>query len=128
MDKDWWSTYEKEVFRDFLGAAFSCNKIKNVNFLENFEHFGNSGAACIILAIMAGAERVILLGFDCQKTNGQSHWHGDHPKNLGNANVIDKWHKRFKELSEKHPNIIFNASRSTALECFPKVKLEDEIA
>jgi hypothetical protein len=70
---------------------------------------------------------VVLLGYDCQVTNGLKHWHGDHPKGLGNAGMIHKWHKRFAELADKYPNKEFNATRETALTCFERVKLEDEI-
>lgn len=128
MDKDWWDIYLTEVQRDFIGARYSNNKIKNVQHLHPFEHFGNSGASCISLALIGGAEKVILLGYDCQYTNNKTHWHGDHPPKLGNARMIDKWHKKFKELADKYPNKIFNATRQTALTCFDKVKLEDEIA
>lgn len=128
MDKDWWDLYGKEVAKDFIGARYSNNQIKDVQYLNGFEHFGNSGASCIHLAIMGGAKRVVLLGFDCQVTNGMKHWHGDHPAGLGNAGVMHKWHKRFAEMAERFPNMIFNATRETALTCFERVKLEDELA
>jgi hypothetical protein len=127
MDKDWWTIYGDEVVKDFIGARYSNNPVKQAQHLANFEHFGNSGAACISLAISGGASRVVLLGYDCQVTNGLKHWHGDHPKGLGNAGMIHKWHKRFAELADKYPNKVFNATRETALTCFERVKLEDEI-
>ena len=79
-------------------------------------------------AIEGGAQKVILLGYDCQKTNGQAHWHGDHPKQLGNANRIDSWRFKFAEFAEKNKHIqILNASRQTALECFKRVDLYEAI-
>lgn len=128
MDKDWWNIYGDEVYRDFIGAKYSNNQIKNVNHLKNFEHFGNSGASCISLAIMGGAKKIILLGFDCQETNGLKHWHGNHPAGLGNAGMMHKWHKKFAEIATKWPDLIVNATRQTALTCFERVKLENEIA
>lgn len=127
MDKDWWDIYGDEVLKDFVGARYSNNPVKQAQHLEHFEHFGNSGAACISLAIQGGASRIILLGYDCQETNGLRHWHGNHPAGLGNAGMMHKWHKKFAEMASRWPDLIFNATRETALTCFERVKLENEI-
>jgi len=128
MDKDWWTIHGDEVVKTFIGAKFSNNPVKEAKHLAQFEHFGNSGAACISLAIMGGASRIILLGYDCQITNGLKHWHGDHKAGLGNAGMIHKWHKKFAEIAERWPNLVVNATRQTALTCFERVELENEIA
>lgn len=91
-----------------------------------FKAYGNSGAGCISLALFGDAARVIMLGFDCQHTGGQAHWHGNHPRGLANAKQIDRWPKLFEQLKNDHPEAeIFNASRETALTCFERVALED---
>ena len=78
------------------------------------------------MAAQAGAARVILLGFDCQHSGGVSHWHGDHPNHLGNAGLTTQWLDRFAKLAEDFKHIeIINASRETALTCFPRARLED---
>ncbi|KAA5936461.1 hypothetical protein F3I48_17995, partial [Pantoea sp. M_3] len=43
----------------------------------------NSGQRAIQLAAHLGAERIILLGYDCSLANG-THWHGEHPDGLKN--------------------------------------------
>lgn len=43
----------------------------------------NSGQRAIQLAAHFGAERIILLGYDCSLENG-THWHGNHPDGLKN--------------------------------------------
>ena len=80
------------------------------------------------MAEQAGAARIILLGFDCSHTGGKSHWHGDHPNNLGNAGLTHQWLDKFKQLADdlKHVEII-NASRETAITCFHRARLEDLI-
>jgi len=128
MDKDWWTIHGDEVIKTFIGAKFSNNPVKEAKHLAQFEHFGNSGAACISLAIMGGASRIILIGYDCQVTNGLKHWHGDHKAGLGNAGMIHKWHKKFAEIAERWPDLVVNATRQTALTCFERVELENEIA
>ena len=67
-----------------------------------------------------------MLGFDCQHTGGQAHWHGNHPRGLANARQIDRWPDLFKSLRNDHPDAeIINASRVTALDCFPRANIEE---
>ena len=80
------------------------------------------------MAEQAGAARVILLGFDCRHSNGLSHWHGDHPNHLGNAGLTDKWLENYEKLKQDFAHVdIINASRETAITCFPRARLEDLI-
>lgn len=90
-----------------------------------------SGAAAISLAAHRGASTVILLGYDCQYTDGKRHWHGDHPRGLGNAGSVAKWVRGFEELAsamEKAGVRVLNASRETALTCWERVGLDDALA
>ena len=95
----------------------------NVTHLPEFKSYGNSGASCISMAAQGGAKKIILLGFDCQHTNGKSHWHGDHPAHLANAGLIDRWMEKYAEMKSEISGII-NASRETALTVFPRQSLE----
>lgn len=130
MDRGWWNTYKLEVDSDFAGQRFTVShdamKFGAVR-LENFATYGNSGASCVTLAIKGGATKVILLGFDCQKTNGMAHWHGDHPSHLGNARRIEGWREKFQELRDNTSIEIINCSRETALDMFERRSLEQEI-
>jgi hypothetical protein len=93
-----------------------------------FDSYGNSGAMAINLAVLAGAKRIIALGLDCQYMNGKRHHFGNHPTGLGNALSVKKWPASFKRLAAnaKGKGVeVLNASRSTALDCFERVNLED---
>jgi hypothetical protein len=130
MDREWWQTYRAELDSVFVGDRFSNNShagnYRTTRISQNC--YANSGAGAIVTAALGGASKIILLGYDCQKTGGKSHWHGDHPKHLGNASRIDGWKQKFSELSKYYAKIeILNASRETALECFPRVELEDAL-
>lgn len=133
FDYKWWREYGKEVESVFKGARVCCSPIRShgVQMLHHekwFQHFHNSGASSISLAVAAGAKRVILLGFDCQKTGGKTHWHGDHPKSLGNARSIGNWPKQFKNVATYASQSlveVLNCSRETALKCFTRVNLEE---
>lgn len=133
MDRQWWEEHHKEVMKDFVGERFSNNPLPvgyGVTKLPTakFKAFGNSGAACVSLAHHLGAKRIVMLGFDCQKTNGMSHWHGDHPKNLGNAGAIARWPAKFRELAKHVAGVeVINASRATALDMFPRQTLEQAL-
>jgi len=91
--------------------------------------FTNSGIAAIALAIGAGAQRVILLGYDCQfGPDGRRHWFGDHPKGFTNCASIKKWPAQFERVNKDARRAgceIVNASRATALRCFPRMALAD---
>ena len=97
----------------------------NVTRLHNVKSYANSGAGAISSTIHAGSNKIVLLGYDCQHTNGKSHWHGDHPAGLGNAGRTEAWIDEFAKLANdaKHVEII-NATRETALKCFKQMDLE----
>jgi len=128
MDEAWWKVHLDEVKRTFQGQRFSTNWIEGVSKVT-LDPQRNSGLAAIKLAIQFGAERVVLVGYDCQHTGGQKHWHGDHPKSLGNAGSVQHWPMRFAGFARKLSGVeIVNASRETALGCFPRMDLEDALA
>lgn len=87
----------------------------------------NSGQRAIQLAAYLGAERVILLGYDCTLANGP-HWHGRHPATMHNPvpREVGRWHTDFSSLVSLLPDVeIINASRHTALTCFPRSTIEN---
>lgn len=131
MDRDWWAKYGEEVDQVFSGRRLSTNSIErrfNVTRLQSIRSYANSGAGAMSAAIHAGASKLILLGYDCQHTGGQTHWHGDHPVGLGNATRIDAWLEEFAKLGRDHAQVeILNATRQTALECFKRIDLESAL-
>lgn len=89
---------------------------------------GNSGYQAINLAYLWGARRVVLLGYDMQKTDGKSHWFGDHPKGLNGNSPYPTWIQKFDRLAAdlKSEGVeVINATRETALRCFQRANLED---
>ncbi len=127
MDRVWWNAYGKEA-ASFAGLK--CTPITGIAGTQRVHAMGsqNSGAGAIVLAVTFGARRVILLGYDCQHTDGKAHWHADHPKTMGNAGSVDKWPKQFADIAKKFSGIdIVNCTRSTALSCFKRAELESEL-
>jgi hypothetical protein len=88
---------------------------------------GNSGYQAVNLAFLFGAAKIVLLGFDMK---GGSHWHGDHPGALNRGVPTRAFAKAFPALADdlKSEGVeVLNATRDTALECFPKIDLEDAL-
>lgn len=92
---------------------------------------GNSGYQCINLAYLWGARRIVLLGFDMQRTDGKAHWFGDHPQGLHNNSPYDKWLRNFDRLAAdlKAEGVeVINATRKTALRCFPFASIDEALS
>lgn len=90
----------------------------------------HSGYAAINLAVHFGAAKVVLLGYDLQPSGSRDHWFGAH----------DYPHPPipYQALRELFPSImaplatlgvaLVNASRETALDCVPRMTLEEALA
>lgn len=136
FDGKWWAHYASEVQAAFKGERVACSKASvqygatNIGGEKWFKSFNNSGAAAIGLAAVAGADRIVLLGYDCQRTGGKTHWHGDHPAALSNARSIDNWPTHFKNVARFCAELrvpVVNASRATALKFFQRMELTDAL-
>lgn len=130
-DSKWWRTYLKDLGDQFAGnrftGSYAASTFKAQKLIHPFQSYGNTGAAAISLALWRGAARVILLGYDCQKTDGKTHHHGSHPAGMSDAASIEKWPAKFQRLSERAEGKVVNCSRVTALRCFPMASLEIEL-
>lgn len=96
---------------------------------ETVYQHGNSGAQAICLAVLFGARRIVLSGFDMQRTASQSHWHGDHVASLSNGNPTS-FIRHFETLAPELVGagvIVLNCSRSTALTCFLRAELAETL-
>lgn len=124
MDHDFWRQYGKET-ASFKGRKVAPHHIPDTEYRHIVA--GNSGAGAILLAVEQGAKRVILLGYDCQMTEGKAHWHEDYPKTMGNAGSSKKWPAQFAAVAKAMPDgvEVINATRDTALKLWPRVALED---
>jgi len=136
IDQKWWKEHHAEVDRVFSGRRITINQspvrygVETTYSAKWFKQYINTGACLVSLAIAAGAKKIVLLGYDCQKTGGQSHWHGDHPAGMSNAASIKQWPRQFAALADdgiKAGVRIVNCSRSTALTCFERGEIVGEI-
>lgn len=137
FDLKWWLRYKDDVQKSgFKGEKFSCSfnskylDIVSFDGIEWFTKFGNSGACAISAAIGFGAKKILILGYDCKKKDGVSHWHGEHPDGFSNCNSITRWPRIFEDVAKfaRHNAVeVINCSRETALTCFEREALESAI-
>lgn len=131
MDRAWWDVYGAEARAGFPGERVTLTDVQGARRVRTrYSRLPgqNSGAGAIALAALWGAERVVLLGYDCQHDGGRTHWHGDHPPGTaGNADAktVALWPAQFRELLPHIRGVeVINATRRTALSLFPLAQLE----
>ncbi len=140
-DEDWWRLRAPSV-DDFRGLRIVANGefpgCHSVNVVDDGYHLiwdddrlgsgGNSAFQAMNLVLRWGASRIILTGVDC----GGEHWHGAHEGGLRNPqnNTFDKWIKAFgnaaRDLKARGIEVV-NCSRQTALECFPRMTIDEAL-
>lgn len=91
----------------------------------------HSGYQIMNLAYHMGARRILLLGYDMQRTDGKSHWHGDHVSPCHNSQDFKLALSRFPRLAVdlKSEGIeVVNCTRATALKSFPRATIQEVFA
>lgn len=92
----------------------------------------NSGFQALQLAIHLGAARIILLGFDMAKgPDGRKSWAANRPASLVRHSPYEQFVRAFTDAApqvEAAGVEVLNASRVSALQCFPRVALLDALA
>lgn len=141
-DHRWWK-WHKGV-PEFQGLKYSLQRqsaqYKGVQILNNTGSDGlekkthglrtgrNSGYQAINLALHLGARRVLLLGYDMQRTGGKSHWFGEHP--IRSNSPLSSFRQHFDGLAKRLPEYgldVINCSRETALTCFPRMTIHEAL-
>jgi hypothetical protein len=136
-----------ERFRLFAGQKCSISTQQNrieddaVHLLKNKhgDHHGtglsadpqyvvtgsHSGHQALNVAILAGAARVLLLGFDGQGIGGRTHWHGGHPE----STPVSDYASRARSWTESQHAIratgvrVINCSLVSRIDHFEKMPL-----
>lgn len=88
---------------------------------------GNSGYQAVNLAFLLGADPIYLLGYDMKiGPNGQKHWHPDHAGRNPGEVQLNTWAENFETMLPDLDGVsVVNCSRETAIECFPRARIED---
>lgn len=142
-DDKWFATYEEELkeYADGGGIPVThCEYVsphlpwvqhvrRNDNAFANdgsvfFGYGGSSGSGALHLALLLGARRVFLLGFDGKLgPAGEPNWHL-HQIEPANPNVYAKFEEGFDIIARQHHRVfpgsqIYNCNPNSALTAFP---------
>lgn len=138
IDRQFWD----QVVPDFAGERWTvegCSSIEphGLDWLESVKDQGlgakrlhwiaGSGGTAINLAFLFGANPIVLLGFDMQRTNGRIHWHEDYPRGNPDEQRFRRWRRELAKTPEtfdRHGVRVVNCTRHTALDCFERAELE----
>lgn len=145
-DYRWWDWHRaKPEFKAFAGAKVTIMGTgmlvsdPDVHMLHNYGteglsekpnglHTGcNGGFQAINIAVLAGAKRIVLLGYDMHYPGGRSHWHAGHPTKVPEAHYTGNYARLFDTALPQARKLgvsIVNASPGSRLRSFPIVSLE----
>lgn len=143
LDTDWWHVHrgapaftgqrfssDPDV-RDRYGARYVPSIIREGLSLSWDEaHFGtDSGYWAIQIAVLMGARRILLLGYDMgHAEDGRTHWFGDHQNPLRNCSPYELFLERYATLPAwcaANGVEIINCTRRTRLVCFPRASIRE---
>ena len=147
-DAKWWEHHEGTKFKGEKWSSHSLpNNDKRQQFLKyrlhvvagqkgdgfsldpKFIHYGdNSGFQAVNLAILFGASRIVLVGFDMRVVNDKRHFFGDHPEGFVKSSDYQQFIRAFEKAPAPKGVEIVNCTPGSALTCYPKMKLERAIS
>ncbi len=84
----------------------------------------HSGACAINLAVHLGVRRIVLLGYDMRKIDGQSNWHADYPPQPPSKNPYPRFLMPFEAIARDLARLqveVVNATPGSALTAWPIV-------
>jgi hypothetical protein len=123
-----WSSHQRgandkeQTAKKYGLKLISGLKADGFSFQPDRIHYGsNSGFQAINLALLFGATRIALVGFDMHPVNGKQHFFGLHPKPLQRGMGYGRWIAWFKEAAATMPPWIeiINCTPGSALTAFP---------
>lgn len=85
-----------------------------------------SGSCALNLAVLLGARKIVLLGFDMK--DGVGNYHNNHLMPPGKNQYKSRFLPAIEKMAPQIANLgvkVFNATPDSALLCFPKISLEE---
>jgi hypothetical protein len=121
---------KREVARKYGLTLIEGRAAEGFSLDPSIIHYGsNSGFQAVNLAILFGATRIVLVGFDMRAINGRRHFFGDHPTRLRNRSGYASFVRAFERAAKTLPanTKIINAAPDSSLKCFLKMELQDAL-
>lgn len=134
--KVWLTTYICNLPKEFFiiparGGYSGGHYVFTFSMTAGLGHGNNSGYGALNLAVCLGANPIYLLGYDMKHQQEQfgksSHWHDGHPIPQMEQ-TVEKFIHYFDRIApglKKRRVEVINLNPDSALECFPKMHLEE---
>lgn len=124
-DAAWWRAHPEAYY--FSGKKFTAAPdFQNLPGVERFAlHSGsNSGLLACHVAVMLGAKKILLLGYDM----GGTHYFGEHPEPLKKTTPqrYEIFKKQFEHFRPRDVEIL-NCTPNSALRCYPFADLKEQL-
>lgn len=90
----------------------------------------SSGGAAVNLAVHLGVRRIVLIGYDMRKVDGEKNWHRDHKNQNPRQDPFVRFLRPFPEIARDLTRLgieCLNATPESALTVFPIVTLEEAL-
>jgi hypothetical protein len=90
----------------------------------------NSGYQALNIAILSGAKKILLLGYDMHYPNGKSHAHNGHEVKIAEHSYI-RYAKNFSSMQHQLRNLdvqVINCTPGSKINCFTFSTVEKELA
>jgi hypothetical protein len=150
-DARWWELHrERAEYGAFAGQRVTIENTgmaiadPTVHMLHNYGnerlsdtpnglHTGsNSGYQSVNLAYLAGASRILLLGYEMHFPQGRSHWHNGHPVGWRvpeeNYTMYAGKYKTMQPQLVARGAEVINCTPGSKIKCFPFMPIEDALA
>jgi hypothetical protein len=123
-DRNWWVSHPQAA--KFAGRKFCSARVRGLEHLPFDAKFGtgvNSGLQGMRVAILLGATRLALLGFDMHG----SHYFGKHPAPLRNT-TPQRFKAHIAQFRKWRACPVINCTPGSALKQFPFLPIEEALA
>jgi hypothetical protein len=141
-DEKWWECWGadfREKYPHLSSWAYGSNAAKwGVKVIKGFHntgfslrqdkvHYGsNSGYQALNIAFLMGGRKFILVGYNMQKIKGKSHFFGDHMQ-MSNNSPYNIFVQNYNSIQGPIRDLVVNCTENSALNCFRKSNLEEEL-
>ncbi len=89
----------------------------------------NGGYQAVNIAVLAGAKRILLVGYDMRFTGGRSHSHNGHPTRQPES-AYARYAQSFKTMLPQLKRLgveVVNCTPGSLIACFPRAELVDAL-
>lgn len=132
-DARWWCAHPEAL--DFVGEKFCCDDlsirtVQTVPRREGLKDGGNSALRAAHMLASLGVKKILLFGVDL-RDDAVTHWHGPHGHGLPNPTALafGRFRRAWEMFAaEKDRPEVVNCNPESALQCFPKLALDEALA